>query len=129
MNDTNCAVTNCVVTREIEIVNEIQEMTQSISFFLQNIQTVKNKILKKIIEIDNNYFTKNSELLSKFNHLFDKLTTNDVIDETIDFTNYTNNILLTSCHNHEYIDDLIDIDVDRSLKVTYCRICEVTKMK
>ena len=42
MNDTNCAV-----TREIEIVNEIQEMTQSISFFLQNIQTVKNKILKK----------------------------------------------------------------------------------
>ena len=115
MNDTNCAV-----TREIEIVNEIQEMTQSISFFLQNIQTVKNKILKKIIEIDNNYFTKNSELLSKFNHLF---------DETIDFTNYTNDILLTSCHNHEYIDDLIDIDVDRSLKVTYCRICEVTKMK
>ena len=51
MNDTNCAVTNCAVTREIEIVNEIQEMTQSISFFLQNIQTVKNKILKKIIEM------------------------------------------------------------------------------
>jgi hypothetical protein len=120
---------NCAVTCEIEIINEMLELTQSIGNFLQNIQNVKNKILKKIIEIDNNYFTKKSELLSKFNHLFDKLTTNELIDETIDFTNYANDILLTSCHNHEYIDDLIDIDVDRSLKVTYCKICEVTKMK
>lgn len=124
MNNNNCAVTH-----EIEIVNEMLEFTQSVGNFLKNIQNVKNKILKKITELDNNYFTKNSELLSRFNHLFDKLTTNDLIDETIDFTNYANDILLTSCHNHEYIDDLIDIDVDRSLKVTYCRICEVTKMK
>ena len=29
--------------------------------------------------------------------------------------------------NHEWIDDYIDIDPDRSQKITYCRLCEATK--
>ena len=29
--------------------------------------------------------------------------------------------------NHEYINDTIDIDPDRSQTITYCRVCEYTK--
>jgi len=91
---------------------------------MKNFQNEKTRIIKKIIALDNNYFTKNSIILEKLNsNIIDKFLNN-----TIELTDCVNEHLLNSCYNHEYIDDLIDIDVDRSLKVTYCQICEVTKM-
>jgi len=34
-------------------------------------------------------------------------------------------IMETCCHN--YVDDYIDVDVEQSMPITYCTICEHTK--
>jgi hypothetical protein len=70
-----------------------------------------NKTINDIIHIisikqQNHVNTDNSKLLYNKNIVEDKL----------------NNIC-----NHEWVDDYIDIDPDRSQKITYCRLCEVTK--
>jgi hypothetical protein len=112
------------IEKEIIILSEIQEASKNMAILLQNFQKEKTRIIKNIIALYNNYFTKNSIILEKLNsNIIDKFLNN-----TIELTDCVNEHLLNSCYNHEYIDDLIDIDVDRSLKVTYCQICEVTKM-
>jgi hypothetical protein len=40
--------------------------------------------------------------------------------------NYLNDKISITC-DHNYEDDLIDIDLDRSKKITYCTICEQPK--
>jgi hypothetical protein len=124
MNINNNVYQGQDVEKEIIILTEIQELSQNMAMLIQNFQKEKTIIIKNIIALDNNYFTKNSIILEKLNcNIFDKLLNN-----TIELTDCVNEYLLNSCCNHEYIDDLIDIDVDRSLKITYCQICEVTKM-
>lgn len=39
---------------------------------------------------------------------------------------YYNNKINELC-NHQYISDLIDIDLDRSIHIQYCMVCETTK--
>jgi len=112
------------VEKEMVILTEIQELSQNMVIWMQHFQKEKTRIIKSIIDLDNNYFTKNSIILEKLNNnIIDKLLNN-----TIELTDCVNEYLLTSCCEHEYIDDLIDIDVDRSIKITYCQVCEVTKM-
>lgn len=34
--------------------------------------------------------------------------------------------IITTC-NHEFIEDYIDVDLDTSIKIKYCKLCEYTK--
>ena len=114
---------------ETKIIKEMQELSKKMSFCLHNIQNDKTNILRKVISLNNTYFTKNLEILEKFNKLFNNNILDVLLNASIEFSEYTNEKIINNCCPHEYIDDLIDIDVDRSLTITYCHICEVTKIK
>lgn len=115
--------------QETKILKEMQELSKNMSFCLNNIQNDKTNILRKVVLLNNTYFTKNVEILDKFNKLFNSNILDVLLNASIEFSEYTNEKIINNCCPHEYIDDLIDIDVDRSLKITYCIICEVTKIK
>ena len=114
---------------ETKILKEMQELSKNMSFCLHNIQNDKTNILRKVVALNNTYFTKNVEILEKFNKLFNSNILDVLLNASLEFSEYTNEKIISNCCPHEYIDDLIDIDVDRSLKITYCHICEVTKIK
>ena len=114
---------------ETKIIKEMQELSKKMSFCLHNIQNDKTNILRKVISLNNTYFTKNLEILEKFNKLFNNNILDVLLNASIEFSEYTNEKIINNCCPHEYIDDLIDIDVDRSLTITYCHICEVTNIK
>lgn len=114
---------------ETKILKEMQELSKKMTFCLYNIQNDKTNIFQRIISLNNTYFTKNVEIIEKFNRLFNSSIIDVLLYTFIEFSEYTNEKIINNCCPHEYIDDLIDIDVDRSLKITYCRICEVTKIK
>ena len=114
---------------ETKILKEMQELSKTMSFILHNIQNDKTNILRKVVSLNNTYFTKNVEILEKFDKLFNSNILDVLLNASIEFSEYINEKKNNNCCPHEYIDDLIDIDVDRSLKITYCHICEVTKIK
>ncbi len=114
--------------QEQEILKEMQELSKNMSFCLHNIQNDKTNILRSVVSLNNTYFTKNVEILEKFNKLFNSNILDVLLNAAIEFSEYTNE-KINNCCSHEYIDDLIDIGIDRSLKITYCHICEVTKIK
>lgn len=56
----------------------------------------------------------------------DDVTINEIIDKLQNhLQNINKKIMETCCHN--YVDDYIDVDVEQSMPITYCTICEHTK--
>lgn len=67
---------------------------------IQEVLTIKKRIENLINEQDNRHLKNALEQLNQF--------------------------LIQNCH-HDYLDDFIDIDPDRSMKITYCTRCMMTK--
>ncbi len=114
------------MTTEEEILTNMLIISKQCINFLNILEISKEQILSEIKNNENDFFDKNPSLLSKFNSLFNiklltTLTTNvTVFSEEIEDT-------IDSCCKHKYIDDQIDVDYDRSIRVVYCQLCELTK--
>ena len=103
---------------------------------MNNIITVKN-ICEQEIDFLNNYidFSKNrsnffssddnaNKLILEFTaHRVNALT---VLKQKKEFLEKINKYITDNC-DHEWVDDSIDIDVERSQNITYCNKCEKNK--
>jgi hypothetical protein len=112
-----------VNTLELETLSNIIYLSNQCVLFLDELQMNRIKIIQDIKNNENNFFEKNPEIIFQFNALFDPtifkskiLAFSKEIEDTVD-----------SYCCHEYIEDLIDIEYDKSIRVTYCRLCELTK--
>lgn len=85
-----------------------------------NLSTIVNAY-EELIILDCNYEPAN-ELLRKKNIY--KVAKTEIHNRFSELVLITDKQLLC-CHN--YIDDYIDTDVERSQKITYCTLCEYTK--
>jgi len=99
---------------------------------IEYIKSTKNRILQiknSINTIDNNFFEVkcNTPLLSEYLKIFenDEACNEIIINLEILIKNVEHHIK-NNCE-HEWIDDLIDIDPDRSQHICYCIKCEITK--
>lgn len=112
---------------EQTILNKIQETTYKFLVMLNEIKRSKQTITNDVKMINNNYFIEKTDIFYKFNDLFDDYTLNGFIEE-IDL--YCKNIKETMdnvCLNHEYIEDYIDISIDKDQKIRYCKKCHVSQ--
>lgn len=102
-------------------------MAQIDVFFLLNLHKKYNTILIHLNEIVNIYDEMLIEHTDSFYIVEEQrkyyLKKIDRITETI--TNITKNIQGNCVH--EFVNDSIDIDCERSQNITYCTICEYTK--
>ncbi len=112
-----------VNTLELDTLSNIIYLSNQCVLFLDELQMNRIKIIQDIKNNENNFFEKNPEIISQFNALFDPtifkskiLAFSEEIEDTVD-----------SYCCHEYIEDLIDVEYDKSIRVTYCRLCELTK--
>lgn len=121
----NNDATNLEKTFELSTISNIIDLSKECVKFLDLLQESRHQILLDIKNNENDFFEKNPKMVSQFNALFDptqyKINVQIFLNELEDTTD-------TYCR-HEYVEDLIDIDYDRSQLVVYCQLCELTKRK
>ena len=100
-----------------------------------NIEHIKTSTLRiqqintAIQNLNNNYFDNECDnlLLKEYLNMFnDDNFNNEMIDKLKNLKNYIKNKINNKCE-HEWVNDTIDIDPDRSEEICYCVKCEVTK--
>lgn len=74
------------------------------------------------------YMEKYIDELVRMKHFFETeiQCTQDKLDRSKEHLNNINNILLDCCP-HQWTHDYIDVDVERSKRITICTLCESTK--
>ena len=83
-----------------------------------------NEIHHEILHMDNNYFIEKPKLLDEFKRLFSDNTLHKLQNELNEFGDIVD---VSKMCNHEWIDDSIDIDCEKSMCITYCKKCETSK--
>jgi hypothetical protein len=123
MSTTNKNTKSLVKNLELNTLSNIIVLSNQCVSFLDQLQLNRIKIIQDIKNNENDFFEKNPEIISQFNALFDPTifkskiqAFSEEIEDTVD-----------SYCCHEYIEDLIDIEYDKSKRVVYCQLCELTK--
>ena len=98
-------------------------------FILSLYETKLNisEIKLDIRELNNNYFLEEKDnIYGKLMHLFDEDSVKELIQGLTEFNNLVTKKIENVCQ-HEWIEDEIDIDLDRSQRICYCKWCEISK--
>lgn len=113
--------------------NEIDIMEEIYSDVLSNIENIEihrlkiKKIKDSIKNLNNNYFeSKCNELLLQYLDMFEEDDGSELITKLDRLKCYIRDKIINKC-DHNWVNDTIDIDLDRSQKICYCIKCEVTK--
>lgn len=117
------------------MINELDIVLNIYTDIIINIEHINKtkeriqKIKNNIYSLDNNYFETycNDDLLNQYLNMFEeKDSYNELINNLETLKKYIENKIKNRCV-HEWVDDLIDIDPDRSQRICYCVKCELTK--
>ncbi len=108
---------------EVDTLSNIITLSNQCIQFLNELQTKRQQILLDINRNENDFFEKNPQIVSQFNALFDPKVYKTRLQL---FTEELEDTVNSYCE-HEYIDDLIDVNYDKSVRVTYCQLCELTR--
>ena len=110
-------------TCELNTLSTIIGLSKQCIKFLDLLQDKRKQILLDIQKNENDFFEKNPLIISQFNALFDPSLYKskvkifmDELEDTVD-----------SYCCHDYVEDLIDTDYDKSKRIVYCQLCELTK--
>jgi len=108
---------------EIDTLTKIIDLSKECISFLNSLQESRRQILLDIKNNENDFFEKNPLIMSQFNSLFDPSLYKSKVKI---FAEELQDTVESYCC-HEYIEDLIDIEYDKSMRVIYCELCELTK--
>jgi hypothetical protein len=110
-------------TKEFNTLTNMLILSKQCSKFLDELQTSRLHILQNIKKNENNFFEKNQQIVSKLNSLYDPTIFKSKV---LEFSEELEELIESYCC-HEYIEDIIDTDYDKSKRIVYCRLCELTK--
>lgn len=108
------------IMRKINTLNNL--FLNTIEIIIEETKNIKNDISK----FDNNYFIEHPEVISKFHSLFCSNSLYQLKEKIQNFEDIVNTNIINACE-HEWVDDYIDIDLDKSMNITYCKKCETSK--
>ena len=111
------------LVKERDTISSMIDLSKQCNKFLDSLQTSRQQLLQNIKNNENDFFDKNPHIVSQFNALFDPTGFNNKVQI---FAEELKDIVDNYCC-HEYIEDLIDVEYDRSKRVVYCQLCELTK--
>lgn len=117
------------MNKELDVLLSVYYDTINNITHLQHVRSRLDNIKHKISSMDNNYFDVkcNSDLFTNYIEIFDD---NDeytkLIDDLESLKSYLEEKIQSICV-HDWVEDLIDIDPDRSQYICYCSKCEITK--
>ena len=112
---------------EIDVIMKIKKMTDSYSFFVETLKKTKKEINEMAENIDNTFFIEYPYILDEFNKEFSENKLDTILRNVDHLSKDISEQLEDACKCHEYIHDTIDIDPEKSGKITYCKKCDVSK--
>lgn len=110
--------------REKDILINMEQISFDIVLYLDNLQKEYEKLKDELNNIDNDFFIKNKKLVESFSHYNDYLQ--HPKNNLKEFISELRSIEDTCCY-HEFIEDYIDTDVEKSCKIIYCKFCHISK--
>ena len=108
---------------ESDTLTNIINLSKECVKFLDLLQESRKQILLDIKNNETNFFEQNPLIISQFNALFDPTLYKSKVKM---FAEELEDTLDSYCC-HEYVEDIIDVDYDRSKRIVYCQLCELTK--
>jgi len=116
-----------IMVTEKTILLDINDMVQDYLIELNNIEKKIAYIKKNKEKLDNNYFVEDiDKIYSKLIEIFNNVEIQNLKDFLLEYQNIVKDKLNNICE-HEWIDDYIDIDPEKSQPICYCGICGATK--
>ena len=104
----------------------LESMHEIMSTLLIEINNAKKRIQNNL---DNTVLEEHNHIYSKIKKTFNSDLLDDLICQLSENNYIIEDILNNTCIcEHEWVDDLIDIDPDTSKHICYCIKCEVTKL-
>ena len=104
----------------------LESMNEIMSTLLISINNAKKKIQNNL---ENTVLEDNKQIISKIKKTFDSDILDDLICQLSENKYIIEDLINELCVcEHEWVDDLIDIDPDTSKHICYCIKCEVTKI-
>ena len=108
---------------DAELLESIHEI---MSTLLIEINNAKKRIQNNL---ENTVLEDNKQIISKIKKTFDSDILDDLICQLSENKYIIEDLINELCVcEHEWVDDLIDIDPDTSKHICYCIKCEVTKI-
>ena len=122
MSSTNKTVSKPLV-KEVDTLSSMIALSKQCNKFLDSLKASRQQLLQDIKNNENDFFDKNPLILTQFNSIFDPTVFKSKVDH---FAEELKDTVDNYCC-HEYIEDIIDVDYDRSKRIVYCQLCELTK--
>jgi hypothetical protein len=122
-SDSDSKVLKSANVLESDTLSNIINLSKECIKFLDLLQESRKQILLDIENNENNFFKQNPLIISQFNALFDPTLYKSKVKM---FAEELEDTLDSYCC-HEYVEDIIDVDYDRSKRIVYCQLCELTK--
>jgi hypothetical protein len=110
-------------TLELTTLSNMVALSNTCIKFLDSLQDQRHQFLLDIKNNENDFFEKNPLIGSHFNTLFDPTIYKGQVQT---FLSELEDAVENYCC-HEYIEDIVDIGYERSQRVVYCQLCEVTR--
>ena len=113
----------------VEEKNILIHINETVYNFLLTLKETKSSIAEiknDINDLNNNFFLEDKDnIYIKLLKLFDEESILDLIQDLNKFNNLVSH-KIDNCCNHEWLEDLIDLNPEKSQKISYCKKCEVS---
>lgn len=115
------------MSSERDILNKMKISTEMFLNSLKHINEIKAEIIQDIKKTDNNYFNEHSHFFEQYDTIFDEASIASLTSIINPFIDNITTEQTKMCAVHEYIKDSIDVGLDNSLTIFYCKHCLTSK--
>ena len=114
------------MSEEKNILIHINETVYNFLLTLNETKSSIAEIKNDINDLNNNFFLEDkNNIYIKLLKLFNEESIFDLIQELNKFNKLVSE-KIDHCCNHEWVEDLIDLNPEMSQKIFYCKKCEVS---
>ena len=110
---------------EFEIVSKMKDIVDKYKYFVDSLKIKYQDVQNKAKNIDNNFFIETPYILEEFTKKMEAIQKSACEMQAL--SEEINDELDNMCKCHEYIKDTIDIDVEKSAEIVYCKHCHISK--
>jgi hypothetical protein len=113
------------MSNSVELLKKIMTINENFAIYLNDIINYKSSI----DQLTNEYktlFKDKDHIIEEYEHIYDDKSFKDLIHIITGFNDKLASELYQNC-SHDFVNDLVDIDPDRSAEITYCVKCELHK--
>lgn len=113
------------MSNSVDLLKKIMSVNENFAIYLNEIMNYKSSFNHVINEYKTLFNDKN-EIIEEYERIYDENSFKDLLQIITVFNDKLANELYQNC-SHDFVNDMVDIDPDRSAEILYCSKCELHK--